>query len=146
MPGPAGVARADIIALLHDGHSNNEIGRRLHTNPLRVATIRQELGLPNYKQQPALTLEQRWAVHAKPVTGGHVQWTGGIRCNTANLVYRQRNYSARRVAFAIEHGREPVGRVLPGCGFGWCVAPACATDEPMRRADTAFRAIFGRAA
>lgn len=145
MPGPRGASRADIIRLLADGHSNREIGRILHTNPLRVARIRAELGLPPYKAKPALTLEQRWAVHAKAAPGGHMRWTGGMRCNTANLVYRQRNYSARRVAFAIGHRREPVGRVLPGCGLGWCVAPACATDEPMRRADSAFAVIFGRA-
>jgi hypothetical protein len=146
MPGPAGVPRADIITLLADGHSNNEIGRRLHTNPIRVARIRTELDLPNYQPHPALTLEQRWAVHAKPVAGGHMRWDGSLRCGTANLVYRQRNYSARRVAFTIQHGREPVGRVLPACRLGWCVAPACATDEPMRRADAAFEAIFGVAA
>lgn len=146
MPGPAGASRADILLLLRDGHSNKEIGRILHTNPHRVARIREEYGLPPYKPTPALTLEQRWAALAKPVSDGHMRWTGGVRCGTANLVYRQRNYSARRVAFQIQHGREPIGRVRAGCGLVWCVAPACATDEPLRRADAAFRAIFGRAA
>jgi hypothetical protein len=146
MPRPRGASRADVLLLLRDGHSNREIGRVLHINPERVGRVRAELDLPQYKPEPALTLEQRWATQAKPTSGGHMRWDGGIRCGTANLVYRQRNYSARRVAFAIEHGREPVGRVLPGCGLGWCVAPACATDEPMRRADAKYAAIFGEVA
>ena len=146
MPGPAGANRADIITLLRDGHSNREIGRILHTNPNRVAAIRAELDVPPYKPEPALTLEQRWTVHAKPVAGGHMRWEGSLRGCTPNLVYRQHNYSARRVAFQIGHGRQPIGKVLPGCGLSWCVAPACATDEPMRRADLAYKAIFGRAA
>jgi hypothetical protein len=146
MPGPCGASRADIIQLLRDGHSNREIGRRLHTNPHRVAAIRAELDVPPHTPTPVLTLEQRWAALAKPAGGGHMRWEGGLRCGTANLVYRQRNYSARRIAFRIEHGREPVGRVRAGCGLAWCVAGGCATDGPMRRADAAFRAIFGRAA
>ena len=146
MPGPRGASRADIIALLQEGHSNREIGRRLHTNPLRVGHIRTELDIPEYKPHPALTLEQKWATHARPATGGHMRWDGTLRGGMPNFVYLQRNYSARRVAFELGHGRPPVGRVLPGCGQGWCVAPEHATDEPMRRADALYAGIFGRAA
>ncbi|HEY9353737.1 MAG TPA: helix-turn-helix domain-containing protein [Nocardioides sp.] len=139
-------SRADIIALLQEGHSDREIGRRLHTNPPRVQRIRQELDLPPYKPTPALTLEQRWATRTHSVSGGHMRWTGSLRGGMPNLVYLQRNYSARRIAFAIGHGRDPVGRVLPRCEHSWCIAPDHATDAPMRRADTAYHAIFGRAA
>lgn len=146
MPGPRGASRTDIIALLQEGHSNREIGRRLHTNPLRVGRIRDELELPQYEPQPALTLEQKWATRTKPVAGGHMQWTGSLRGGMPNLVYLQRNYSARRVAFEIGHDRQPVGRVLTSCDYSWCIAPGHATDEPMRRADAKYTAIFGRAA
>lgn len=146
MSGPRGASRADIIALLTNGHSNRDIGRRLHTNPLRVGRIRAELQLPQYKAEPALTLEQRWAVHTRLVADGHMQWKGPLRGGMPNLVYLQRNHSARRVAFQIGHQRQPVGRVLPGCEHAWCVAPEHATDEPMRRADAKYTAIFGRAA
>ena len=147
MPGPAGAPRAEIIALIQEGHSNREIGRRLHTNPLRVGRIRRELGLPIYETPPpALTLEQRWSVHAKPVLHGHMQWTGSLRGGMPNLVYRQQQYSARRVAFLIRYGREPIGRVLPGCGRTWCVAPDHVTDEVLRRADHLYASIFGSAA
>ena len=146
MPGPQGVSRADIIVLLRDGHSNREIGRILHTNPKRVARIRGEVDAPPWKPTPALTLEQKWATRARKVSGGHVRWAGSLRGGMPSLVYRRHNYSARRVAFEIGHGREPVGRVLPGCGQAWCIAPEHATDESVRRADALYERLFGRAA
>ncbi|MEU3160036.1 hypothetical protein ABZ753_21640 [Streptomyces griseoincarnatus] len=54
---------------------------------------------------------------------------------------------ARRVAFLIANGREPEGRVLAGCGWRECVAPAHVTDRPMRvQLNTQYAAIFGAAA
>lgn len=146
MPGPRGASRADIVRLLAEGHSDREIGRRLRTNPKRVGQIRAELDLPQYQPRPTLTLEQKWATRTHTVAGGHLRWIGSLRGGMPNLVYQQRNHSARRVAFEIGHGRQPVGRVLPDCGHAWCIAPEHATDEPMRRADTKFAAIFGSAA
>lgn len=146
MPGPRGASRADIIALLKEGHSNREIGRRLHTNPLRVSHIRTELDLPAYEQKSPLTIEQKWATRTRTVAGGHMRWDGSLRGGMPTLMYRQRNFSARRIGFEIGHGREPVGRVLPGCGHSWCIAPGHATDEPIRRADALYAGIFGRTA
>ena len=145
MPGPRGVPRADIVALLAEGHSNREIGRRLHTNPKRVGRIRAGLDLPAY--EPArLTLEQKWTARVVAATGGHMRWTGSLRAGTPNLVHDGRNHSARRVGFAIAHGREPVGRVLPGCGMPWCVSGDHAQDTAGRQTDTLYTAIFGVAA
>jgi len=147
MPGPRGVSRAEIIALLQEGHSNKEIARRLHTNPKRVATLRTGLGLPRTSRAQAITVEQKWATYTRPTDDGHTEWTGYRRAGmTPMFMLHGVNYSARRVAFVMRHGREPEGRVRPGCGRSWCVAPACATDARLRRADAAFRAIFGRAA
>src|SRR6266540_3846129 len=115
MPGPAGIPRADIIALLAEGHSDRHIGRALRTNKKRVGHIRAELDLPQY-EYVGLTLEQKWATRARSVSGGHMRWDGALRGGMPNLVHKQRNHSARRVAFQIGHHREPVGRVLPGCG------------------------------
>lgn len=137
--------RADIIALLQEGHSDKYIGRTLRADPARARQIRAELGLPKTARPVGLTLEQKWATHARPVTGGHMRWTGGIRGCTPNLVHRNRNYSARRIAFELAQGRPPVGRVLPGCGHVWCVAPEHATDASIRRADALFSTIFGAA-
>jgi hypothetical protein len=144
MPGPAGVPRADIIRLLAEGHSDREIGRRLHTNPKRVGRIRTELELPQY-EPTTIPLEQKWTTHTQPTPGGHLRWTGPLRAGTPNLVHGGRNYSARRIAFRLGHGREPAGRVLPGCGQSWCIAPDHAEDTAMRRADALYTAIFGAA-
>lgn len=143
MPGPRGVPRADILALIQEGHSDRYIGRALHTNPKRAGRIRREEGIPQAERKQGLTLEQKWATHAKPVALGHVQWTGGLRGCTPNLVHQQINYSARRIAFRLGHSREPVGRVLPGCGQPWCIAPDHTTDEVVRRADALYDQIFG---
>jgi hypothetical protein len=147
MPGPQGVPRADIIRLLAEGHSNRGIGRLLHTNPLRVGRIRKELGLPQAWRKQSITVEQKWATYTRPAGDGHLDWIGYRREGlTPMFMLRGVNYSARRVAFRIKHGREPQGRVLPGCDHPGCVAPACTTDAVMRRADAKYTAIFGRAA
>lgn len=143
MPGPRGVPRTDILALIQEGHSDRYIGRALHTNPKRAGRIRREEGIPHAERKQTLTLEQKWATYAKPVARGHMRWTGAVRGCTPNLVHQHRNYSARRIAFRIGHGREPVGRVLPGCGAPWCIAPNHATDEVVRRADAIYNRIFG---
>lgn len=146
MPGPRGVPRADILALLREGHTNKYIGRTLHVSPHRVGRIRREEGLPPADRWQGLTIEQKWITFARPVARGHVRWTGAMRGCTPNLVHRRLNHSARRVAFVMGHGRDPVGRVLPGCGAVWCIAPEHATDEVVRRADAIYSRIFGTAA
>lgn len=144
MPGPRGASVADIIALLREGHSNREIGRRLHTNPLRVGRIRAQLAIPNYQPTPALTLEQTWTTFTRPTRDGHLKWTGYHRERTCPVLkYRGQDYTARKVAFQIAHGRAPEGRVLAGCGWPPCVAPAHVEDARMR---AEYAAIFGGAA
>lgn len=148
MPGPEVASQADILALLTEGYSNREIGRQLRTARHRVARIRHEHNIPDCRVSTTLTtltLEQTWHTFARTVTAGHMRWTGEIHGTTPCLVYRRRRYTARRVAFVIAHGREPVGRVRPGCGHDWCVAPEHTTDQPMSRAGRAHARIAGRA-
>jgi DNA-binding CsgD family transcriptional regulator len=140
--------RDEIVALLRKGQSNKSIAQTLQVDPKRVQRIRIELGLPRATSVRAQgpTLEEKWAAAVRPAGGGHVRWTGAVRGTTPNLVHGQRNHSGRAVGFAITHGRQPVGRVLPGCGTAWCVAGEHATDGPMRRANSLYAGIFGRAA
>lgn len=147
MPGPKGVPRADIVALLSEGYSDREIGRRLRTNPKRVGRIRAELDIPQYRPTPALTLEQAWSAQTEQLDDGHVRWTGYLREGTFPVLkHCGVDYAARRIAFLIAHGREPEGRVLAGCGWRECVAPTHVTDQPMRARLTAqYAAIFGTA-
>jgi hypothetical protein len=144
--GPAGVPRADIIALLREGHSNRYIGRTLRTNPLRVGQIRAELGLPTVVLR-VLPLEEAWRARTRPVDGGHLKWTGTYRESTPVLTHAGQHYTAYRVGFGLVHDREPVGRVLPGCGMRRCVAPEHLEDRTLRQQlSNQFNAIFGAAA
>lgn len=148
MRGSRAVRRDDIVKLLNEGHSNTEIARRLHTDKHRVATIRQELGIPRWEPTTALTLEQAWSARTEHIDGGHMRWTGYLREGTCPVFrHRDVDYAARRVSFLIANGREPEGRVLAGCGLRQCVAPAHMEDQPMRtRLSSQVEAIFGRAA
>jgi hypothetical protein len=140
MPGPHGVPRADIIALLAEGHSDRYIGRTLHTNPKRVGRIRNEYGLPRIAPV-GLSLEQKWATHTQPRDGGHLAWTGSLRGGTFPvLAYRGGHYAARQIAFRMKHGRDPVGRVLAGCGWRPCVAPDHVEDARLR---ALYAAVLG---
>lgn len=146
-PGPAGVPRIKITRLLRQGLSNRAIGARLHTDSKRVARIRSEVGIPAAVPAITVTRDEAWAVFAEPVDGGHMRWIGYLREGTCPVLkYRSVDYSARRIAFEIGHGRPPVGRVLPSCDYPGCIAPKCTTDQPMRRADHLYTAIFGTAA
>lgn len=144
MPGPAGVPRHEIIALLQEGHSDRYIGRVLHTNPKRVGRLRTELNLPPADRKAALTLEQTWQAFTRRTEDGHLAWTGYHRERTCPVLkYRGVDYTARRIAFRIAHQQEPVGRVLAGCGWAPCVDPQHVEDQTMRNK---YTAIFGEAA
>lgn len=140
----AAVSREEIIRLLHDGHSDKEIGRRLHTDPQRAGRIRAELGLPSCANK-TISFEQRWAAHAEPVDGGHIRWTGRLRDGTAPAVlHNGRDTSVRRIVFERLHGRPATGPVRPGCGYGPCIRPEHLEDQPMRaQLDQQYEAIFG---
>jgi len=152
LPRPAGPVpngtRDEIIELLAQGLSNREISRRLRTDPKRVAAIRRELGLPRATTVLAVSLDALWATYTKPRLGGHLEWTGYFRDGVLPVLkHRGNDYTARRVAFRIEHGRGPVGRVRAGCGWEPCVAPGHVEDQPMReRLDAQLSAIFGEVA
>ncbi|MGW4222946.1 hypothetical protein ACWEG1_05765 [Streptomyces bauhiniae] len=147
MPGPAGVARADIIALLQEGRSDRHIAAALHTSNKRVRRIRGELELPEATRATTITLEQAWRARTRDTGDGHLTWTGAYREGFPTLKHNGINHTARRIAFTIAHGREPEGRVLAGCGHATCVHPRHVTDQPMREAlNTQYQQIFGAAA
>ncbi|MEU3613444.1 hypothetical protein ABZ725_14170 [Streptomyces sp. NPDC006872] len=141
----AHASRADIVQLLREGLGNVRIADTLGVRRDRVARIRAEEDIsPCERTWPTqgVTLEQKWTAHTQPVTGGHMRWTGPMRGTTPNFCHGG-NQSARRVAFRLGHGRDPVGPVLPGCGHDWCIAPDHTTDTPMRNAS---QKSYGRAA
>jgi hypothetical protein len=129
-------SRADIIAMLRDGHSNSRIVRELHVDKQRVRRIRHELGLPAFVPvEQTRTIEEKWALFTRPVDGCHMQWTGtrGTASGTPVLSYKEQVYTAASIAFRIRTGREPQGYAIPDCGRKHCVAPDHVNDEAGRR-------------
>lgn len=134
MPTPQNATRADIIAMLRDGHSNTRISRELRCDKTHIARLRIELDLPNVVPQP-LTLEQKWAAKTSPVDGGHLEWTGerAKATGTPLMRYKDAGYSPAGIAFQMRHGRPPQGYVKAECGYKHCVAPDHVNDEAGRQ-------------
>ncbi|GGS81751.1 hypothetical protein [Streptomyces griseoviridis] len=128
--------RADIVAMLRDGHSNSRIARELRCDKGRVRRIRTELDLPAYvPTEQTRTLEEKWATHTRPVDGGHLEWTGerATASGTPTFRYKEQSHSPAAVAFRIRTGREAVGYVIADCGMQHCVAPDHVDDEAGRQ-------------
>lgn len=122
-----------IARLLKSGPiSNKEIGRRLKVGVLRVARVRDDLGIPKYWSGivPAWT-QARFDGMTQQLHNGHRQWLGK---ETADGTPYGTKDSAFRIAFRLHHGREPVGRVTQTCTRKRCVEGSHQQDKPMRDA------------
>ncbi|MFD4943057.1 hypothetical protein ACFWNT_11075 [Streptomyces sp. NPDC058409] len=142
--------RTDIADLLRAGHSDREISRVLHLDNRTIAAVRTELGLPRHKSgiKAAGSPRDLFRQRTRPVDGGHLEWTGYVANDgTPFFRWNKRGYTAGRMAFGMQHGRAPVGRVRPGCGHLGCVAPSHVEDQPMRdQLKRQLAGIFGGAA
>jgi hypothetical protein len=116
--------RDRALALLAEGLTNTEIGRRLGMERQTVGRIRRAAGIPDVPRQP-LTLEQKWRSFVVPVDGGHMKWTGerSSTSGTPLMRYREQAYTATRIAYRIRTGHDPHGYATPQCGMKHCVAP-----------------------
>jgi hypothetical protein len=134
-----------IAELLYAGVSNHNIAAELGISHRHIADTRTLLGLPDARtiKGPASPEDLYWR-RTRPADDGHLEWTGH-RNNTGVPVLHTagRMYTARRVAFRIRWGREPIGRVTSGCEHDGCVHPDCVEDQPMR---DQYAAIFGEVA
>lgn len=136
MPTPPNASREQIIAALREGKSVYRIVRDLHVDRARVRRIRDEIGQPVYtRPEENRTIEDKWRLYAKPIDGGHMEWTGerGMSANTPLVSFKERHHSAAAVAFKIRTGRDPQGYAMADCGMKHCVAPDHVEDEPGRR-------------
>jgi hypothetical protein len=139
--------RTDVAEMLHAGHSDRAIAEELHTDAKAVSAARRVLGLPRHKTgiKAADSPQDLFRQRTRPVDGGHLEWTG-YRTNDGVPFFRwkKQGFTAGRMAFVMQHGREPVGQVRPGCDYEGCVAPGCVEDQQMRnKLNTTFNAIFG---
>lgn len=134
--------RNAIVELLHAGYSDRHIARRVHVANRRVHEVRAELGLPEVQPGPKPSApEDRFWRFAKHTDDGHLLWP--LVDNTIREGREGPKQSVGRVAFRMRYQREPVGKVLPGCGHDGCIHPAHVEDRLMR---DQFRTIFGKAA
>lgn len=136
MPTPPNATREQIIAALQEGRSVYRIVRDLHVDRARVRRIRDEAGIPTYvRPEETRTIEDKWRLYAKPVDGGHYEWTGerGMTSGTPLVSFKERHRSAAAVAFRIRTGRAPQGQAYADCGMKHCVAPDHVEDEQGRQ-------------
>lgn len=154
--------RDDIAELLRAGVPQIHICRQLHVAPITVQRTREALGLPAPRCGPPDTyasVEDAYRSNSEAIDGGHKRWAGHTDTNGhPRLNFRQQRISVRQVAFRMHHGRDPQGRVSVACDMAHCVAGAHLEDQQIRdakrrrirasnrRADAAFKAIFGPAA
>ncbi|WP_146238362.1 hypothetical protein [Streptomyces sp. Act143] len=114
--------------------SDAELGYRLGCAPDLVARARASLGMeprPLPPHNARFTREERLLLWSEPLPGGHRRWLGRVTNHGVPVID---NVSALRIAFRIEHGREPEGPVFRDCRRGWCVSAPHLTDQVLRAA------------
>ncbi|MYY79705.1 MULTISPECIES: hypothetical protein [unclassified Streptomyces] len=130
-----------IQALLREGLTNQRIAARAHVGHRQVAKTRAEMGLRKHRGgRKAADPATAFYARTRPQADGHLEWTGTRLATTPSLYVDGRQTSARRLAFRLRNGREPVGYVLPGCDYAACVHPDHMEDQAMR---DQYTAIFG---
>lgn len=101
---------------------------------LRRATSRHNLTEEEAKERAAsapkpkpLTLQELFEANTKRLIHGHLAWTGPDRPS-----FKGQSYSPKQVAFILDRGRQPVGRVLTTCSLSGCVLPGHIADDEER--------------
>lgn len=115
--------------------SDAELGYRLDCSPDLVARVRESLGMDPMPLPPhnaRLPREERLMIWSRPLPGGHRRWLG--RVSSSHGVPLINNVSALRIAFRMEHGREPEGPVFRDCRRSWCISGPHLTDQVLRAA------------
>ncbi|MFF4489477.1 WhiB family transcriptional regulator [Streptomyces sp. NPDC001544] len=104
-----------------------EINRRL-----KAAEETQAAGKkadPALQRKSCTSLGELFEGNTKRLVHGHLTWTGPAR-----LTFQGQVYSPRKVAFIVDRGRPPSGRVMTTCGLSGCVQPAHIADDEERTA------------
>ncbi|MGW2130425.1 hypothetical protein [Streptomyces coelicoflavus] len=154
MPRPLDPTTVDRLATLYRAGTNDAQAARIVGISKSTAGVwRRRLAIDPAPKQPSpllspLTLAEKWRTFARPVEGGHMEWTGPVReSGTMAFTHHGREYTARAAAFRIRTGRAPAGRVTAECDHPGCVAPACVEDDPGRtRLRAQYADVIGLAA
>lgn len=84
--------------------------------------------VPKASQRKSYTdIRDLFEDNTKRLIHGHLAWTG-----PAKPSFEGRSYNPKQVAFIVDRGRPPVGRVLATCGVAGCVLPAHVADDEER--------------
>jgi len=126
---------AAIAEMLRDGATYAQIRAALGPSATYnvIAAVRREHTIPVVTLgHPPRGMATAYAAGVEATGDGHARWAGPWSGRGPEACFGGRRESARRVAFRLEHGREPVGHVKAGCGQPWCVARGHVEDRPMR--------------
>jgi hypothetical protein len=102
-----------------------EINRRLKAAETQQADAPVKAAVPLRKTYPSL--RDLLDAHTKRLIYGHLAWTGPDRPS-----FQGHAYSPRKIAFIVDRGRPPVGRVLTTCSLSGCVEPTHIADDEER--------------
>jgi hypothetical protein len=92
-----------------------------HQVSAKVAAARQ----PDQPKPP--TIGEYFRLNTETVEGGHRMWTGSKSPSWAG-----RTYTPKQLAFTVDRGHYPAGRVYAGCGVTGCVQPEHLSDQEER--------------
>jgi len=140
--------RPDIADMLRNGMTYRQIMAEAHVPHRTITATRLAYGIPPNRAglKPQTSLEQAFRDRARTLDDGHMEWAGQYDGPIPVFRFNHQRYTARRAAFIVRYGRQPVGEVKPGCDRDGCVAPAHVEDQPMRKQTAAtYAAIFGGA-
>jgi len=123
-----------LTRILEEGteESDAELALRLGGSPEFVGRVRACLGMeprPLPSLHAKLTPEERVVLFSEEIPGGHRRWLGTVSETGLPVIGK---VSVRAIAFRIEHGREPEGRVRRACGQPLCVTGSHLSDQDMR--------------
>lgn len=79
------------------------------------------------QRQPYTSLRDLFDRNTRRLVHGHLAWTG-----PAKPSFEGRSYNPKQVAFVLDRGREPVGRVLTTCSVSGCTLPGHIADDEER--------------
>jgi len=141
------MTRAAIIELLRAGHGDRTIARQVGTTISTVTRLRAQLGLPKAHggTKKAGSLEDLFWRRTQPTEDGHLEWAGHRNSKgTATLHWGKDVYSARRIAYRIRTGRDPIGYAHTTCNHPGCMLPAHVDDSAVTPRRAHHRNAVGR--
>lgn len=114
--------------------TDKEVALKLGAATVTVHRRRHFLGLPIFRPRGS-TPRSVYAASARPVEGGHVEWTSNAK--NPSVTVHGRTALVARFAFELGHGRAPAGPVTRTCGHNGCIAWEHLADGVIRSTRTA---------